>query len=263
MIEKLRFPLIFIFTMIVTFLYAHYFGTVGFFIYIGIIATAAILLVKWGELYSFIAVITVVLAMAFIDIYKAFINPSMAYQIHMVSEQLLGASMILSYWLMMVLVYRETRRRHICETTLKQLEKIDPVSNVLTINEFFDELFYLSRRLARREEPATLITLTVNTIDGVLPAKVAHIMGQLLLESIRVGYDIVGREGNIFLIALQGTDENNADIVIQRIMDKMDNLKHIDGKALKSLISVSKYPLSGNYDANKALISQITGGITK
>lgn len=254
MTEKLKFPLMFIFTVLLTFLYAYHYSALTFLIYISIITLSALFLVLGGELYSFLPVITFVISLAFINMYRAFINPSFQFQTDMIAEQLLGASMVIMWWLNMVLLYREGSRRRYLESILTQLEKIDPVSGVLTLNELLDELFYLTRRIERRDEPASLIVITLPTIKGKVPEKLLSAIGRIITSSIRIGYDIVGRENEKFFIILQGTGTDKAHIVINRIIQKLGKEHIIKGKELISKLNVKIRPLSYNYEANKTLI---------
>jgi len=249
----------FVFTILLTFLYAYYFSIVGFIIYICIITISAIVLVRKGELYSFLSVIIFVIAVAFINMYRAFMNPSVTFQMNMLAEQLLGASMVIMWWLNMTLLHRESDRRKYLENLLIQLEKIDPVSGVLTLNELLDELFYLTRRIARRDEPASLIVITLPTIKGKVPDKLVATMGKIIMGSIRIGYDIVGREDEKFFIVLQGTGPDKANIVINRILGKIRKESSINGKYLIDKLKVQTYPLSYDYEENKKLILSARG----
>jgi len=251
---NIRFPALFLLSIVLTYLYAINFSTIEFSIYIGIIAITSLVLVKWGELYSFFTLITVIFASAFIRMYMAFTNSPSAYQMHILTEQTLGMAMVLSWWLLIVYTYREHREREKLQTLLESLEKIDPVSGVLTISELIDELFYITRTLSRRGEPATLIKLTIKGYSGNVPQKVLKHIGNILLESIRVGYDLVGREGNTFFIVLQGTDTKRANLVIERIKERIQTEKHINGKELLEQITFETIPLTHDFETNKNLL---------
>ncbi len=253
-LTSIKFPALFILSIFVTYLYASTFTMWGFVVYIAVITIASAALVKWGELYSFFTLITVIFVSAFVKIYLAFMNPATSYQIHLLSEQTLGIAMVLLWWILIVYTYREHKRREELEQLLYTLEKIDPVSGVLTMSEFKDEMFYITRALSRRNEPGTLIRITIKGLSDKVPDKVLREVGNIILSSIRLGYDIVGRDGNTFFVLLQGTDTEHAQIVIDRIKKKVLSGKHINGHFIAQNMNIITTSITHDFETNLSLL---------
>jgi GGDEF domain-containing protein len=122
------------------------------------------------------------------------------------------------------------------------------------MSEFNDELFYITRALSRRNEPGTLITVTMEGLSGNVPDKVFREMGNIILSSVRIGYDIVGRTGNTFFVILQGTDTERAQVVIDRIKNTLQSSENINGKSIAEHIQITTTPITHDFETNQKLL---------
>ncbi len=245
-------------SIVATYTYAIFFHSSRLFLYLVIIILSVITVEFAGELYSMIILLITLTIMAFFNLAIAFKYPSFLHQVSVIGEQLLGASLMVSWWLFFILTYRESARRHYYEQLLQQLNKIDPISELLTPSEFFDNLFYLIRNMVRKNETAFGIIITVDSPDMEIPSSIRKILGNIIKSSVRIGYDLMGDFQTHMAIALNNTNEKGAEIVKNRIIDKLSRTRY--GKGLIPKLNFSTFPLSTNYEENKKLFGN-PGGI--
>ncbi|MFD3448872.1 hypothetical protein ACFDTO_30355 [Microbacteriaceae bacterium 4G12] len=108
-----------------------------------------------------------------------------------------------------------------------ELENYVAGLNILTMNEFKKRTKLIQVAQTRRGEQGMLIYINLSAIGKYVQSSVFDTVGTTALETIRTDFDLVGKLNTFSLIILlQNTNENGAQIVINRLLAKLkENLE--------------------------------------
>ncbi len=241
-----------------TYIGGHVLSAVEFLTLLAGVLLTFIIMYTFSVLSSIIIASTIIFGLSLFVVTYALLHQNVN-QVQLITHQLLFATIFLSWWLIIALIYTEEENLIKLKAMLNQLRKIDPVSGVLTFNEFISEMFLVTKAIARRNEPASFIFIKIKTPLGKEPKTLLRIIGNTILDSIRRGYDIVGKTGNnTFVIMLQGTDTDKANIVINRILQKLEKHPRISGEELRKYMEIYTLPATENPETNEQIIRDHT-----
>lgn len=126
-------------------------------------------------------------------------------------------------WLLMYSINKARERYISLEKEVMELRKLEPSTDILTFNEFMERAKLLISGMKRRGEKAYYVVFEVLGEKDYQKRVVYEKLTQLLLQSVRVNYDLVGNGGhNRIIVFLSNTGEEGVQIVLQRLAQKVD-----------------------------------------
>ncbi|KOO50365.1 hypothetical protein [Priestia koreensis] len=171
---------------------------------------------------SFIALLVMVLGYGFaltFYCYKAGFTGGIQAQF-VVLHLFLTASLLL-LWILFYHVKRLIKKVNTLEAQVQNLEKYEDVPNLLSENEFVSQAQLLITGTKRRNESSYLLKVQ-STHQNETSKSTLYTATKICLEMLRNNYDLVTRyEDQMLLIFLQNTDESGAQVVINRMKEKL------------------------------------------
>lgn len=126
-------------------------------------------------------------------------------------------------WLLIYSINKARESYISLEKEVIELRKLEPFTDILTFNEFMERAKLLITGMRRRGETAYYLVFEVIGEKDYQKRVVYEKLTKLLLQSVRVNYDLVGKGGhNRIIVLLSNTNEEGVQIVLQRLAQKVD-----------------------------------------
>mgnify|MGYP000847702632 CR=1 FL=1 len=249
-------------------IYIEVFTVNDFLIYFVLMFLIYISILFGGSLYGFVALTASILAIAFGQVYTAWISGSgFQLQAELISKQMLSIAFLILFWVMLSHVVNLTVQNREMKEKLKVLERTDEITGVLTKGEFIERFKIVFTAMQRRNQSGYFVVLRWAGLDiksrerTYYSKSIARIIGQSCLNSIRKQYDLAGAVGNnTLLIVLQNASLEGTQIVIDRIKDNIKKEKNINATILLKNVNVQAYPIPTSLDEAINFIDTLSQG---
>lgn len=137
-------------------------------------------------------------------------------QMHYMYEHLLVTVFLLASWALMHLIKSLTRENELLKLQVAKLEKLDSQTNILTPQEFIYQAHYVLSDVNRKGE-AWLVEIDLLPQPGTVKESLQESLEAIVLESVRLNFDLVTATDSKIYIILKNTDESGLQIVLNRI----------------------------------------------
>lgn len=182
---------------------------------------------------NFILILSVILIFGFFLLFYSFFRSSpLNIQIMYIVQQILLAASLILIWLLFNQIIRLREQLASLKHRVKELEKFEGSSNLLTVAEFSSRASLIKKGTKRRGEENCYILFTVSK-SGKTNRSMNHLLSEALLKTVRAQYDLVtDLRNDSFLVFLQNTKEDGCYIVIDRLF-----------KLLRSQLNLIELPI--------------------
>jgi GGDEF domain-containing protein len=227
-------------------------------------AVLVVLSFLYDKFKSFTLLIAGIFAFAF---YLVLINwievPNIKTQIYSIFYQVIVIFLSILIWIESIFLKRILDKNLEMEQKIRELEKYNEIG-VLTFTEFLNKAELIFNSMKRRNEIGQLLIFKINELKTNREVKtsrtVIKILGEVILNSIRRQFDIVGYlNKSTLLILLQNTDSEGSNIVIDRIKKHLANIPNINYDNFIKNIEISVSEVDDFYDF-KNIIEKVNSG---
>ncbi|KXG77252.1 hypothetical protein AN618_12810 [Fervidicola ferrireducens] len=265
--DRLKISIIFLLQFIMFIIYLNFFAIEDFSIYLIFMVFIYISILIGGSLYGFVTLTMTTFAVAFWQVYTAWINGSrISFQITLILKQIMGIIFLILFWVMLSEITNITVENRKMKEKLKILERTDEITGVLTKSELIERFKIIFTSMQRRNQSGYFVVLRWAGLNVKSRGKtyysgsIARIIGQVCLNSIRRQYDLAGSLGNnTLLIVLQNTNLEGAQIVVGRIKENLKKEERINASVLLEELDFQIHPIPTNLDEAVEFINCIAG----
>ena len=171
---------------------------------------------------NFIILITYVLSLGFVYLlYTWFVSSSNDTQLFYIGQHLLSSVIIFLYWLLLRQLRGVFEENHTLMNRVKVLEGYSETPQLLPYSEFLDRTDFLITGANRRNELNYLIHIYIKPA-ALNKRTIIQTLTVSGLDVFRANYDVMSQRNKAeFIIFLQNTTENGADIAWTRYLEKL------------------------------------------
>ncbi|WP_066187909.1 MULTISPECIES: hypothetical protein [Gracilibacillus] len=197
---------------------------------VGLLIVSVLNMALMHERFVFLYTIIMVIGYAALLTVAAFINNQpVETQLLYIYDHVLFTSFILMFWVLNHYTKRLGYENVDLRKQVKELQKRQPNTSILTMNEFQEQAKWTLASVQRNNKQAWLVELTIDEKSKSIRRVVQEKIEEAGLRSIRSNFDLITSSGSTIYVLLRDTEHYGVEIVLHRIEQKLKEiLNYID-----------------------------------
>lgn len=194
---------------------------------LGILLVSVLIMGFMPEKYVFLYFVCSILIFGgFLTVYAFTHMAELYHQIYYVYIHLLTTGFLLLYWILIHHLKKLGLENQALLARVRELEKYENNSMVLTLNEFMSKATLICNIAVRKKEELSLLELQVHPDHPMTEENLKETLSRIVMDSIRNEFDIVTIKGKTLYVLLQNTQKIGVEIVKKRIEHRAETAFH-------------------------------------
>jgi hypothetical protein len=229
---KIRLTALYLILMLSLAMCFLYFTKTQFIVIFGMLLLVGVVNIIFPPMAGFAVLITFILGLGFYTVVCSWgAVGNMMGQVQQIVAQVLFSVAATVVWLVFYHINNEKNRVMELEQEVQALRKVEPITGVLTYNEFIDNARLLLSGMKRRQESGFYLIISVKLQDkekGYRTRVKYEKLMALLLASTRTQYDLIGYlDKDRAIVFLSNTDHQGLQVVLDRFYQKVVDEKKL------------------------------------